>query len=65
MNSIDILKEEMNLSYADIARKSGFTPVYIWSLAKGKRVNPSKDAMEKISKALNKTVQEVFYSNIR
>lgn len=60
-NEIETLKNKMNLSYADIAEKSDLTSVYIWSLAKGKRTNPSKEVMERIAKVLNKTVQEVFF----
>lgn len=61
MNKIDKLRRQLNLTYKDMATKTELTEAYICQLAKGKRSNPSKDVMEKIAKALNSTVQKVFF----
>ena len=61
MNKIDKLRRQLNFTYKDIATKAGLTEAYICQLAKGKRNNPSKEVMESIAKALNSTVQKVFF----
>ena len=63
MNKIDVLKQKKCLSYREIAEKSGFTPQYIYLLAKGKRQNPSLEAMQKIATALDDKVERVFEIN--
>lgn len=61
MNQIKLLREKRGLTIYDIAKATGFTPSYISNLENGKRTNPSKDAMTKISEALNLSVPEVFF----
>lgn len=61
MNKIDAIKKQKRLSYGDIAKSTGLTTAYICMLAKGQKTNPSKEAMEKISQALGKTVPEIFF----
>lgn len=63
MNNIDKLRKIKGLTYAEIADKSGFTAMYIHLLAKGKRNNPSLEAMQKISLALGEKVERVFKLN--
>lgn len=48
-------------SIYDLAKETNLTPGYISNLERGERSNPSKEAMEAIAKALNKTVPELFY----
>nr|WP_317921840.1 helix-turn-helix transcriptional regulator [Tepidimicrobium xylanilyticum] len=62
MNQIKKFREKKNLSIHELARRTGLTASYISNLEKGKRDNPSKDTMEKIAEALDKTVPEIFYS---
>ncbi|KNF09324.1 putative transcriptional regulator [Gottschalkia purinilytica] len=61
MNEIKSIRARLNLSVYDISKITGLTPGYISNLENGKRNNPSKETMEKISKALDKTVSEVFF----
>lgn len=63
MNKIDALRKRKALSYRDIAKEAGLTPAYIHQLAKGKRTNPSLDAMQKIAHALDEKVEKVFKIN--
>jgi transcriptional regulator with XRE-family HTH domain len=59
-NRIDVVRKKKNMSYAEIAAVCGFTAQYVWALAKGKRTNPSADAMQKIAKALGENVIRIF-----
>lgn len=61
MNQIKKFREKKNLSIHELARRTGLTASYISNLEKGKRDNPSKDTMEKIAEALDRTVPEIFY----
>ena len=63
MNRIDTIRAKKHLSYGDIAKETGLTPTYIQFLAKGKRTNPSLDAMRKIASALGETIDAVFRIN--
>lgn len=65
MNQIKKFRKENDLSINELARKTELTPSYISNLERGKRDNPSKETMEKIAEALNKTVPEVFYPEER
>lgn len=49
------------LTVRELAEQSGFSIGYLSDLENGKASNPSKETMERISKALDKTVPEVFY----
>ena len=63
MNRIDALRKAKSMSYEDIGKAAGFSPYYIWLLAKEKRKNPSLNAMKKISEALGERVEKVFNMN--
>lgn len=63
MNNIDKLRKIKGLTYAEIGEKAGLTTNYIQMIAKGKRKNPSFDAMQKISRALDEKVERVFQLN--
>jgi putative transcriptional regulator len=63
MNKIDFIRSKKQLSYKDIAQKTGLTIAYIQMLAKNKRSNPSLEAMQKIAIALNEKVERVFQVN--
>lgn len=60
MNKIDSIREKKGMSYADIAKATGLTATYIWSLAKGKKQNPTLENIKKISKALDSKAYVVF-----
>jgi|LSQX01.1.fsa_nt_gb transcriptional regulator with XRE-family HTH domain len=62
-NNIDRLRKAKGLTYAGIAERAGLTTNYICMIAKGKRQNPSLEAMQKISQALDEKVERVFRLN--
>lgn len=45
----------------EFAKKVSIAPPYLSQLERGVKTNPSKEVMERISNALEKTVQEVFF----
>ena len=49
------------MTLLEISIKSGISVGYLCHLEKGTRNNPSLEVMEKIAKALNKSVAEVFF----
>lgn len=53
----------MGLTIRDLSKKSNVATGYISKLENDNTdiTNPTKDVMEKISSALNKTVPEVFF----
>ena len=55
-NQIKKIREEKGLTLAKLSNLSGISIGYLCHLEKGSRNNPSIDVMEKISKALNKTI---------
>lgn len=60
-NQIKKIREEKGLTLAKLSNLSGISIGYLCHLEKGSRNNPSIDVMEKISRALNKTITEIFF----
>ena len=60
-NQIKKIREEKGLTLAKLSNLSGISIGYLCHLEKGSRNNPSIGVMEKISKALNKTITEIFF----
>ena len=60
-NKIKFIRKEKGLTLLEISIKSGISVGYLCHLEKGTRDNPSLEVMEKIAKALNKSVAEVFF----
>jgi transcriptional regulator with XRE-family HTH domain len=61
VNYIKVIRKKLGVSVYDVAKWTRLSPGYISNLENGNRCNPSKETMEKISKALESTVQEVFF----
>ncbi len=59
-NKIKEIREEEKISQEKLAELTGLTNSYICHLERGTRKNPTYNTMEKISKALNREVKEVF-----
>ena len=57
----DIIK--MKKKQKEIAQEVGITQQYLANLENGKSKNPSRDLMIKLAKALDTTVQELFFSD--
>lgn len=60
-NSIKKYRKEQGLNLEEMSKKIGISTGYLCHLEKGTRKNPSIEVMEKISKALEKTIAEVFF----
>ena len=65
MNRINYYRNKSKTSLGVLSKLTGLSSAYICLLASDKRSNPSKEVMESISKALGKTVIQVFYPNIK
>ena len=61
MNKIKFYRNNLGFSTYEIAKLTGLTPSYISNLENDHRTNPSRRAMQKISDALEKSVQAVFF----
>ena len=60
-NNLKKIRKTSGLTIKQIAEKSGVSMGYICHLEKGTRENPTKEVMEKIALALEKTVTEIFF----
>ena len=60
-NKIKETRNKQGITLIEIAEVTGISAGYICHLEKGTRKNPSAQIMEKIAKALNKSVQELFF----
>lgn len=60
-NRLEKIRKEKGMTMQKLADLSGLSLGYICHLEKGSRNNPSIETMEKIAKALNKSVAEVFF----
>jgi transcriptional regulator with XRE-family HTH domain len=59
------VRESKNIGLNELARSCNLSPAYLSELERGIKVNPTRLIMEKISKALGKTVSEVFFYQIK
>ena len=59
-NKIRELREQQGISQHELAKMSGLSVAYICLLENNLRNNPSYKTLVKISKALNRNVDEVF-----
>ena len=59
-NKIKVIRKEKGLTILELAILSEISPGYLCHLENATRKNPSLDVMERISKALNKSIAEVF-----
>ena len=60
-NKIKIIRKQKGITLYHLANLSGISAGYLCHLENGTRANPSLEVMQNISKALNKTVAEVFF----
>lgn len=61
-NKIAEIRNKENMTQEELARKSKISRVALSSIENG--TVPNGDTMFNISKALNKTVEEVFYESV-
>lgn len=60
-NKIKIIREEKGMTLCELSNLSKISVGYLCHLEIGTRKNPSFEVMEKIAKALNKSINEVFF----
>ena len=67
MNNIKSYRQEMGLTVRGLASRSRVAAGYLSALENDEDdlINPTKYVMEKISRALEKTVPDVFFPDIR
>lgn len=61
-NKIRQYRKQKGMNLEEMSSKIGISTGYLCHLEKGTRKNPSTEIMEKISKILNKTITEIFFS---
>ena len=62
-NRIKELRKNQGLTLEELSNKTGASIGYLCHLEKGTRTNPSTQIMERIAKALGKTIAEIFFCN--
>lgn len=60
-NKIKMYRKQKKFTVTELAEKCGVSKSYISLLENGSRSNPTQVIMVKISNALGKSVQAVFY----
>ena len=60
-NQVRRIRKEKGMTLVKLSELSGVSVGYLCHLEKGSRKNPSIDIMEKIAKALNKSLTEIFF----
>lgn len=61
-NKLKSIRSEKGMTLEELSRKSGVSSGYLCHLENGSRTHPSIETMEKIAKALNKTIFEIFFN---
>ncbi len=54
------LREENNMSVAELSEMSGVSKPYIWQIEDGRRKNPSGEILRKLASALGTTVADLM-----
>ena len=60
-NKVKNIRQQKGITLLHLSKLSGISVGYLCHLEKGSRNNPSLEVMEKIAKALDKKVSEVFF----
>lgn len=60
-NRIRKYRKQSGMSLDEMAKTVGISTGYLCHLERGTRRNPSTELMEKIAKALKKTIPEIFF----
>lgn len=63
-NQIKKIRNEKGMTLVKLSELSGVSVGYLCHLERGSRKNPTIEIMEKISKALNRPVTEIFFISL-
>lgn len=61
INNLKSIRKQKKITIRELSELSGVSMGYICHLEKGSRKNPSRDVMEKISKALKEPIAKIFF----
>ena len=61
-NKLKQIRLEKGITLQELSEKTKVSAGYLCHLENGTRTNPSIEVMEKIAKALDKTIFEIFFS---
>lgn len=61
-NKLRIMRKTKKMTLEELADKCGVSAGYLCHLEKGTRNHPSIEVMEKIAKALNTDIFEIFFN---
>lgn len=59
--NLKLARIRAELTQKELAKRVGITNKYLSQIERGVSLNPSKGIMERISKELNTSVQELFF----
>lgn len=62
-NRMKKIRREKGITLAQLATKTGISIGYLSHLENGTRKNPSVKMMDKLAKALEKTIGDVFFKD--
>lgn len=57
------IREKKQISQTELAQMSGLSRATIWALENGTERTTTTRTLEKIAKALNTTIEELFFSD--
>lgn len=61
-NKLKNVRKEKGMTLEELSEACGVSAGYLCHLENGSRAHPSIEVMERIAKALNKTIFEVFFN---
>lgn len=61
-NKLKEIRKEKGLTLEELSDKCGVSAGYLCHLENGSRAHPSIEVMERVSKALEKTIFEIFFN---
>lgn len=61
-NKLKKIRKEKGMTLQKLSNITGISAGYLCHLENGSRTHPSIEIMEKIAKAMNKTIFEIFFS---
>lgn len=63
-NQLRKIREEKGMTLEELSNLSGVSVGYLCHLERGSRKNPSMGVMEKIAKALHRSIAETFFNDM-
>lgn len=61
MIKLKLERIRQRIKQKDLAKSVGITPQYLAALENGKECNPSKHVMDNLAKALDQSIEKLFY----